>query len=249
MARLLFLAALALALYLVYLQLKPLPAPQRRRRLWQLAAWAVAIALLLLVATGRVHWLGAIVAALLPVLRNLLSVLVRMLPFLASWHRQRAAAASPTGGPQQTRAQTDTLEVVLDHATNLVSGHVRRGPGAGKSLDDLDQATLRALWHYCQEHDRDACQLLETYLTQRFGEEFQVDDGVGEQTPPRANRGGMSRAEALAMLGLQEGASRDDIIRAHRQLMQKLHPDRGGTDYLAAQLNEAKSVLLGESQR
>ena len=57
--------------------------------------------------------------------------------------------------------------------------------------------------------------------------------------------GGMSRAEALAILGLAEGASRDDIKSAHHRLMDQLHPDHGGSDYLAAKINRARDVLLG----
>lgn len=53
----------------------------------------------------------------------------------------------------------------------------------------------------------------------------------------------MSRAEALSVLGLEEGASRDTILDAYRNLMKRVHPDRGGSDYLAAKLNQAKDVL------
>jgi hypothetical protein len=62
---------------------------------------------------------------------------------------------------------------------------------------------------------------------------------------PRGRRAGMSRAEALEVLGLREGASEEEIRSAHRRLIVRGHPDKGGTDYLAAKINEAKDVLLG----
>ena len=58
----------------------------------------------------------------------------------------------------------------------------------------------------------------------------------------------MDEGQALAVLGLDDAASKDDILAAHRRLMQKLHPDRGGTDYLAATLNKAKDVLLARGE-
>lgn len=75
------------------------------------------------------------------------------------------------------------------------------------------------------------------------------------QPPPTGQTGGNQQAaarngqmgidEAMEVLGLKPGYSRDDVIQAHRRMMQKVHPDRGGSDYLAAQINRAKDVLLG----
>jgi len=64
------------------------------------------------------------------------------------------------------------------------------------------------------------------------------------QTPP-AGRQAMSPDEAREVLGLKPGHTKDDVVQAHRRMMQKVHPDRGGSDYLAAQINKAKDTLLG----
>ncbi|MCV6606444.1 MAG: DnaJ domain-containing protein [Porticoccaceae bacterium] len=64
-----------------------------------------------------------------------------------------------------------------------------------------------------------------------------------EPTPP-PQQGNMSEQEAWDTLGLKPGASKEEIIRAHKKLMQKLHPDRGGNNHLAARINQAKDKLL-----
>jgi DNA-directed RNA polymerase subunit N (RpoN/RPB10) len=75
-------------------------------------------------------------------------------------------------------------------------------------------------------------------------EKTSTDDTSHYQQRAAANHGNMSEKEACDVLGVQQGCSREDIITAHRSLIQKLHPDRGGNNYLAAKINEAKSVLL-----
>ena len=70
-----------------------------------------------------------------------------------------------------------------------------------------------------------------------------------ESTGGASSDGQMSDSEALAILGLEAGADDRAVIDAHRRLMQKLHPDRGGTTFLAQQLNEAKRTLLKRTQR
>ena len=67
-----------------------------------------------------------------------------------------------------------------------------------------------------------------------------------EARPPTPRRTAMSREEALAVLGLKPGAGPDDVRAAYKRLMKDFHPDRGGSDYLAAQINQAKDVLIQE---
>ena len=67
--------------------------------------------------------------------------------------------------------------------------------------------------------------------------------------PPRAAGGPMTREEAYQVLGLRPGASETDIRAAHRRLMRGAHPDQGGSDWLAARINQARDVLLGSRRR
>lgn len=237
MARLLLLLALLAVAYLVLRQLRALP-PQRRRQAY--VKYGLAAALLVtvaLAATGRMHWLGAAFTGLLVVLRQLAPVLIRLFPLLASL-RGRAA---PSAGRTSTVASA-LLRMQLDHDSGALSGEVLAGEFQGWQLADMDRGQLERLLAFCRTEDQDSAQLLLGYLRQRFaGEAF--DGGSG---PAPDSGGRMGRAEALAVLGLDEGASTADIQAAHRRLMQKLHPDRGGNDYLAAKVNLARDVLLGQ---
>lgn len=64
------------------------------------------------------------------------------------------------------------------------------------------------------------------------------------QSPPPGGAQKVTKEEAIEILGLKSGYSREDVVQAHRRMMQKVHPDRGGSDYLAAQINKAKDTLL-----
>jgi hypothetical protein len=66
----------------------------------------------------------------------------------------------------------------------------------------------------------------------------------GSRDVPPSRRGAMPRSEALKVLGLEEGATEEQIRAAHRRLILQIHPDKGGTSYLAAKINEAKDALL-----
>jgi len=147
---------------------------------------------------------------------------------------------------QTSRVRTTFLEMELDHDTGRMHGRVLAGSHQGASLDALDRATLMKL---LGEIDDDSRDLLAAYLDRRepdWREHAQRDAGASARP---AGGGKMTEEEAYQILGLQPGASTEEISRAHRSLIKKLHPDQGGTTYLAARINEAKDVLLRSHRR
>ena len=126
---------------------------EHRRRAWlQAGLITLALVMLFLAITGRMHWLGALIAGLLPFVKSAFPWLLRLLPFLKTRRQQQQNSPKPSGNP--------------------------------------------------------------------------------------------SKQEAYEILGLKEGASKEEILAAHKRLMQKAHPDRGGSDWLASRINSAKETLL-----
>jgi DnaJ domain len=143
---------------------------------------------------------------------------------------------------QASRVRSQFLEMSLDHDSGELSGQIVDGPNAGQSLDTFDLPQLIAM---IPAFDAESVALLESYLDRRFPawrQNAQGDPAGGQRRA--ASSGKMTDEEAYQILGLQPGAGRDDISRAHRALMKKLHPDQGGSTYLAARVNEAKDILL-----
>ncbi len=145
---------------------------------------------------------------------------------------------------QTTSVRTQWLEMELDHDSGDMHGTVLKGAHAGQRLDQLGKDAVVALYRQAAAEDQESGRLLEAYLDRTFGTDWRAAEQEREKPRDERGRTGMSRAEALKVLGLQEGASDDDIRAAHRRLMLQNHPDKGGTDYIAAKINEAKDVLL-----
>jgi hypothetical protein len=208
------------------------PAQVARALRWSLAGVAVAAGLALAFA-GR-HVL-------------LLFVLPALLPFLlrsrALWRRGKAAAGPSPG--RTSEVTTRFLRMVLDHDSGDMSGEILEGAFAGRELAQLDQAELTALWRECRANDAQSAAVLEAYLDRSLGADWREAAGAGGGEAGGGAEG-MSRQDAYEILGLEPGASDSDIRDAHRRLMQKVHPDHGGSNYLAAKINRAKELLLGE---
>ena len=146
---------------------------------------------------------------------------------------------------QVSRVRSAFLDMELDHDTGAMRGVIVAGPRQGTQLDALDVDTLVGL---IGEIDEESRALLAAYLDRRdagWREHAQADAAAGRSSAPR---GPMTHEEAYQILGLERGASTEDIVGAHRTLMKKLHPDLGGTNYLAARVNEAKDTLLRDKR-
>lgn len=237
MPRILLLLAIAGVIYILFLRVRGMPPHKRRGEYIKLALGVAVVLVVILTLTGRMHWIGAAFTALLVGLRQMLPLLIRYFPMLASLRGKGAPS-----GSQTSTVETAILRMQLDHDTGALNGEVLRGEYLGWRLAEMDRDQLEELLAYCVREDNDSVQLLESYLAQRFPGET---DFSGQQQGPASTPGGMTRAEALAILGLGEDATDEDIVTAHRSLMQKLHPDRGGNDYLASKINQAKDFLLG----
>ncbi len=133
--------------------------------------------------------------------------------------------------------------MTLDHDSGEVNGEVLAGQFAGKTLDQLDLDSLLQLLDECRD-DEESVALLEVYLDRKYEDDWKQQAGTQSSRQQATAGAAMTREEALQILGLSADASADDIIKAHRRLMQKLHPDRGGSAYLASKINQAKDILL-----
>lgn len=210
------------------------PASQRNAAILKLALLVGIGIVVVLAVTGRLHLVFAGLAFLYPLLRGGLGGM--------------AGGAQAKSG-NQSHVSSDILEMTLDHDSGNMSGRIIKGPMEGRDLSDLSESEFLELLRYCRAQDEDSARLLESYLDRRFGDSWRQDDEAaseGTESGGNGNAGGpLTESEALDILGLEPGASRDEIIKAHRRMMQKLHPDHGGSNYLAARINEAKECLLG----
>jgi len=197
-----------------------------------------ALALLFLLVTGRVGFVGALAGIGIPV--------------LLLYRRRSATQTAWGGGGGRTQSggrsslSTAWLDVSLDHASGAVDGRVKRGRFAGRELAGLSLAELLGLLDEVRGADAESASVLEAYLDRLHGPGWrQGQGGAKSGNGASPNHGAMTRDEAYAVFGLKPGAPEEEVREAYHRLMKKLHPDQGGSDYLAARLNEARDLLLG----
>ncbi len=192
--------------------------------------------ILLLTATGRLPWLIGLIGALMP----LILALVRQ------WGRRQAARDWEGPSGQRSAVTTRFLDMTLDHDSGELDGRVREGAFRDRQLSSMSLDELRALLGEISG-DADSVNVLSTFLDRTHGDAWrEAGAWTGEAgAGPAPDSGPMTRDEACRVLGVPPDAPESEIRAAHRRLMKLAHPDHGGSDYLAAKINEAKEVLLG----
>lgn len=204
------------------------------------SAVTLLIALAILAASGRMHWIAAVGAAVVPFLRRSFSLL-RYLPYLARLMSMSstAHANSNASGSQQTETSTQELRMRLDHESGDIDGEVLVGRHEGRALSDLSPMEIKELHLALKETE--SRRLLEAYADRYHPTILDPQDEDSPTVSPE-----MTHGRALKVLGLSTAATKDEIVAAHRRLIQRMHPDRGGSSFLAAELNAAKKILMEE---
>lgn len=174
--------------------------------------------------------------------------LLALLPFFLRWQsvlRRLKGMMGPSPG-KSSQVETRFVRITLDHDSGNMSGVVLEGHFKGRPLDSLALPELLSLLDTCRAQDPQSAAILEAYLDRMHGPEWRGAAGAAAGAAGRERSGAVSREEALEILGLEEGASKDEIRVAHHRLMVKLHPDQGGSNWLSARINQARDVLLGK---
>lgn len=193
----------------------------------------VAVALVFVAWAGRYQLLAVILPLLLPAFMRW-----RM------FQRWRKNARGPTPG-QASAINTAFLRMELDHDSGNLDGEVIAGAFAGRRLGEMTLDQLLRLYGECRG-DESSRRILEAYMDRVHGAAWRTSAQHQEQTSGGSSSGhAMTREEAYAILGLDAGADERAVKTAHRRLMASFHPDRGGSDYLAALINRARDLLLG----
>ncbi len=192
---------------------------------------------LFLIFTGRIFLVLAALPFLIPFFLRSRALLQRL----------KAAAGVTPGNTSQV--VTRFLRMTLVHDNGAMDGEVLSGTHEGSRLSELTLVDIEQLYRVYLVEENKSADLLSAYAERRFGADWQCGEGASQGEESGRGETGfsnttMDRKNALEVLGLDKTATEDEIREAHKNLMQKLHPDHGGNNYLATQINRAKDVLL-----
>lgn len=205
-------------------------------------------------AVRRTAIMSAILGAMLLLLRLPLGFMFvgigAILPLTLRWRALWPDFGVPRGQPRGKTSRIDTkhLRMALDHDSGALDGLVLAGRHRDQLLSKLTLEQLLAVRAECIADDPKGVPLIEAYLDRTHGATWREQESgrqSSDDASPKRASAVMTREEAFAVLGLPPTANDAEIRETHHRLIMKLHPDHGGSDYLAAKINQARDVLLG----
>ncbi len=189
---------------------------QPKENRWRYYLYLLIALLVGMALTGRLHWFVAAGGVAIPFIMKLFTFL-RWTPFIFRLYQRIKPGDSGPGLFGSANASPEMVQNLL------------------RRLASLNEREVRALIEILKKKDPQAASFVEAYLKRQ-------PHNRQQSAAPK----NITSKEAYKILGVEAGATREQIIDAHRKLMQKFHPDRGGTPYMAAMINDAKRVLLDQ---
>ncbi len=245
MFRLVFLLILLAAIAYLFLRFTKTTTEQKKHYLKLAIVTGLFALLTVLVTTGRLSWLLAAVGALLPLIPKIGRLLFGFWPQLMPYFRRYQQN-------KHSNMQTQYIHLQIDLMTGELKGEVLQGKFKGKKLQLMSLPELLDLLLECKQYDNDSARMLMSFLDNTQPGWSNDHDSAQQSSYQNSEKGKTSSSadikldpqQAREILGVSKNASKKEITKAHKRLMQKLHPDRGGSDYLAKQINLAKDILL-----
>ncbi len=209
--------------------------PKRLAKILKRTALVLILAVVIFLAvTGRLTWAFMALPALLPwILR------FRSLARSAKNYSRMASHGASGATGETSEVKTRFLRMILDHDSGDMEGDVLQGVYTGRRLSSMSLEETVDLLNVCLRSDEESARVLESYLDRVHPQWREAGNTAGGRSG-----GGMGREEAYEVLGLKPGATEREIKAAHHRLISGLHPDHGGSTYLAAKINQAKDALL-----
>lgn len=239
MSKLVFIIAVLVVGWLLYkLYFRQMVAEGKAGKI-KIALIVLGLIFMLMAVTGRAHGMFAIIGAAMTQVMRVLPLLIRFFPQV----RQMLDGQSPFSGDSKSTIRSQTIIMTVQLSNGSMEGQVVAGEFSGRNLRELNAEETALLLQWCQQHDKEAARLLLAYLARTGGRSYKDE---AQNSPPDDSKPG--RNEALEILGLADGATRKDVVEAHRRLMNRMHPDKGGSNYLAAKINAAKETLLNSKR-
>lgn len=238
MTRFFLLIAIATAGYLIYrLYFRQLLKQGKSGKI-QIGLIALGLIFIAMAAMLKAPAFFALIGAAMTQVMRAAPLLIKYAPWLAN------TLGMKIPGLRQSTIKTTNLLFTIDSQSGKLGGTVLDGEYTGRHLDELDNASLSALFEHCKVSDPEAAQLLNTYLVRERGGE----SGTDSNSYPAQEHSDLTMREACDILGVKNDANKQAIEQAYRLLMRQFHPDKGGSNYLAAKVNAAKELLLKNSR-